>query len=201
MRSITGAVCLSLLGTVAMAQTPGAAQPPKPPVPQASAPQMPEPQAPGGIGPDISGPGNNGPQNNGPQVRVTPGQGGLDGALSGPGAGQSGPPEGEIIETPNGFYLVRPGRKGQQLGATGDQPAAQPGPMDDGAMAEDDMPPPPPRGRPRPQGPMPDGKGARLRIHAPNLDIDMKCPDDESMKVCVDSVTQLLDKAAAQPHP
>jgi len=48
-------------------------------------------------------PQNNRPQNKGPQVRVTPGQGGPDGALSGSGAGQSGPPEGEIIETPNGF--------------------------------------------------------------------------------------------------
>ncbi len=145
--------------------------------------------------------------NIGPQVRILPGQGGPDGAAAVPGAGQSGPPEGEIIETPNGFYIVRPGRHGQQLGATGDppQPAAQPGPIDDGAMAsgtaEDDMPSPPPRRRPRPQGPMPDGKGARLRIHAPSLDIDVKCPDDESMKVCVDSVTQLLDKAAAQSHP
>lgn len=205
MRSITAGLCLCLLGSVASAQTPpSAAQLPKPPVPQPATPPA-----------DGTGqPKPSGSVNDRPQGRIMPGQGGPDSAMAVPGTGQNGQPEGEIIETPNGFYVVRPGRPGEQPGVgrnqpgvggdqpgmMGGQPGAQPGAVNDGTMADDDMPPRP-RRSPQPQGPMPEGKGARLRVHTPNLGIDVKCPDDESIKVCVDSVSQLLDKAAAQPHP
>ncbi|RYB06145.1 hypothetical protein D3272_07520 [Lichenibacterium ramalinae] len=71
--------------------------------------------------------------------------------------------------------------------------------MPDGGMPDGGMHPPPPHPHRPPPRP-PEGKGARFRIQAPNMTVGVKCPDDEPMKACVDAISQLLDKAAAQPH-
>ncbi|WP_237478021.1 hypothetical protein [Lichenibacterium dinghuense] len=197
MRRMKLGLALGLLGGVAMggaawAQTPpaprppAAAQAPTPPAPAPAAPQPPSaPQGPAGA------------QANTPNIPAP-----------------SGPPEGMIVETPNGFYLVRPGEGAPQkldLGRNGapGQPGANPGGMAQGPMAgggdamddmaDDGMQPPPPHPHRPPPHP-PEGKGARIHIHTPNLDVNVKCPDDEPIKACVDAISQLMDKANAQPH-
>jgi hypothetical protein len=193
MKSITLGLALSLLGGVAMAQTPPSASVPPSP---AAAPQQPAavPAAPA-------------PQQNAQATPPGPGTGPQ------PGAAPGGPPEGMIVETPNGFYLVRPGDKnprrldlGQGNGPAGQ--TAQTGqndPSDDAAMddtADEGLraPPPPPGPRHAPPPRPPEGKGARFRIRTPNLTLGMKCPDDEPIKACVDAVSQLLDKANTPAH-
>ena len=192
MKGITLGLALSLFGSIAlgdavMAQT---SPPPSPPAPK----------------PPAGGP---------TQPPSTSGQN-AQGLIPAP----SGPPEGMVVETPNGFYLVRPGDPNPQRldlgrnGGSGRSDMDRPMPEQNGpaAMAEgDDMRgdmggdraeggmQPPPRRRGPPPRPA-EGKGARLHIHAPNLDVNVKCPDDESVKACVDAVSQLMDKANVSPH-
>lgn len=191
MKRITLGLALSLLGGVAMAQTPPVAPPPAPaPVakPPAAAPTPP------------------GAQQNAQATASAPAAG------PGPGAAPSGPPEGMIVETPNGFYLVRPGEQKPRRLDLG-QGNGQPGPgtqmgqndqaddpaMDDTADEAPQAAPPPGPHKPMPPRP-PEGKGARFRIRTPNLTLGMKCPDDEPIKACVDAVAQLLDKANVPAH-
>ena len=188
---------LMILGAAAVAQTPPASPPgQKPPAmapaapPAAPAPTAPAPK-PGDLG--SGSPAPNGMAQN--------------------GMTQTGPAEGMVIETPNGFYLVRPGESAPRrldMGPAGPKPgamaqgqadAAQDGdmPMDDMAAQDGAQPPM----EPRPHGPMPpqpEGKGARFRIKTPNLTLGMKCPDDEPIKACVDAVSELIAKTTPPSH-
>ncbi len=126
---------------------------------------------------------------------------------AGPATAPSGPPEGMVVETPNGFYLVRPGQSAPRRLDAGPQPgapdamahggAASHPPQDDEFMEADDGPQPPPPPRHHPPRP-PEGKGARFRIQSPTVTLGVKCPDDEPIKACVDAVSQLLDKTTGQ---
>lgn len=221
--SLLGGVALgsAALGSAALAQTPPPPSPPpalkQPAVGPTPAPPAPQPNA------QATPPAPQGQQNaqNGQPAVPTP----------------SGPPEGMIVETPTGFYLVRPGDPKPQrldLGRGGGQPGmgqqgrdgmgqarmgmGQPGmdrPMmgqdSPAAMTEGDdamgdggqdgmQPSPPARPHRGPPPHPPEGKGARLHVHAPNLDVNVKCPDDEPIKACVDAVSQLMDKANTQAH-
>ena len=194
MKSIMLGLGLGLLGSVAVAQTPPAAPPPMTPIPAPAPTAKPPAAAPVA------------PQQNAQATPPAPGTGQPAGA-------QNGPPEGMIVETPNGYYLVRPGEQnphrldfGQAKGQAGrGLRMGENDPSDDAAMddgADEGMQPPPP---PRPRAPMPprqpqDGKGARFRIKTPNLTLGMKCPDDEPIKACVDAVSQLIDKANVPSH-
>ena len=185
MKSLTLGLALSLFGTMAMAQTPPA--PPAPAAPAPGAQAQPVPPGPGA------------PAHPAPAVP------GVTAAMPTP----NGPPEGMIVETPNGFYLVRPGdatpRKLDLAQAPQNQPPGmqagpglQVGPADDMAdMPDEEMQPPHPH-RPPPHPPA--GKGASFRIQTPKMTVAVKCPDDEPVKACVDAISQLLDKAAAQNH-
>lgn len=212
MRSITLGLALGLLGGVAMASAAGAQTPPAPPSPP---PALKQPAA--GPTPAPAAPQPGIPQANAPTPPAAPGQQSAQNgqpAVSAP----SGPPEGMIVETPNGFYLVRPGDPNPQhldfgRGGPGPMRMGQPGPgrpmmgqagLPDGEdamgdMAEDGAPPPPPPRRGPPPRP-PEAKGAHLHIHTPNLDVNVKCPDDEPIKGCVDAISQLMDKANTQTH-
>jgi hypothetical protein len=55
------------------------------------------------------------------------------------------------------------------------------------------------RGSPHPHRPMP-SKAARIRIESGDLEIGVKCPEDESLKTCADFTLQLIDKVANLPH-
>ena len=57
---------------------------------------------------------------------------------------------------------------------------------DRGPGARDDAPPPPPP-----------SKAAHIRLEQGDLNLDIKCADDEPMSVCADIAMKLLDKAAA----
>jgi hypothetical protein len=35
-------------------------------------------------------------------------------------------------------------------------------------------------------------KAAHFRFHGLGMDVELKCPDDESLKTCIDSATQLV---------
>jgi hypothetical protein len=181
---------LLMLGSAASAQTPPAPSPG--PVAKPAAPQ-PAPTAPGAPNGNAAA---NGPAQN--------------------GMAQNTPPEGMVIETPNGFYLVRPGQGAPRrldINPAGQQPSSTAqnqddaanggsqqdnGPMDD--VAADDQPPAPTQGHKPMHPPRPEGKGARFRIRTPNLNIGVKCPDDEPIKACVDAVSQLIDKAGTPAH-
>lgn len=91
--------------------------------------------------------------------------------------------EGEIIQTPNGTYVVtpHPGEMGGDMG----EGAGPGGPEGPGG--------PPPH----PHHPMPPSKAAHIRVKGPDVGLDLKCPDDEPVKACIDAVMPLLDKVAA----
>ena len=77
------------------------------------------------------------------------------------------------------------------------------------AFAQADAPPPPGpdgmherRGPPhgRDAGPPPPSKAAHFRLKRGDVEIDAKCADDEAMKACADTVSQLIDKLASVPR-
>lgn len=107
------------------------------------------------------------------------------------GAGPSDPFEGEIIETPNGTYMVEPSQ-------------GNGGPMPSDAEGNDEMQPQMPVGAAphlRPAHPVQRvAKAAHFHIKGPDLALDVKCPEDEPVKSCVDAATQLIDKAVAIHH-
>lgn len=132
---------------------------------------------------------------------------------------QNAPPEGMVIETPNGFYLVRPGEKtlhridmgpggskpgpmarGPEEGLQAGGPQEGDGPMDEMAAEDGMQPPMAPQFHKPPRPPQPEGKGARFRIKTPSLTLGVKCPDDEPIRACVDAVSDLMAKAAAPVH-
>ena len=175
MRTMILGLSLSLIGGAALAQTPPVpAQPPKPAAAQSTPNVPPSP----------------------PAMAPAPGMASAPGMRPGPqadGESPAGPPEGEIVETPDGVYLVRPGQGPMPL-----ESSPRPSRSGPGDMADDDgmstLP------RPHPPRPRPEGKGARFRIQTPAMTLGVKCPDDEPMKACVDAVSGLLDKAAPPPH-
>lgn len=81
------------------------------------------------------------------------------------------------------------------------------------AAATDKAPPPPPppgpdsmrehrgpHGRDAGPPPPPPSKAAHFRLRRGDVEIDAKCADDETMKACTDSASQLIDKLAALPR-
>lgn len=80
------------------------------------------------------------------------------------------------------------------------------------AAATDQAPPPPPpgpdgmrehrgpHGRDAGPPPPPPSKAAHFRLRRGDVEIDAKCADDETMKACTDSASQLIDKLAALPR-
>ena len=95
-------------------------------------------------------------------------------------------------------------------------PPPPPAPIDQAGPADDAPPPPPPGHGPKddhgPKGergpragrdgerpPPPPSKAAHIRLEKGDMKLDVKCADDEPMKVCADIAMQLLDKAAARP--
>ena len=172
MKSAYLGLCLSLLAGVAMAQSAPSAPTPTPP--PANAPHATPPT--GGPTFDQS----QADQNHAP--------------ADSPGAQAGDGYEGEIIETPNGTYLVHP--HPDRMGGSGegmdmqDMPGGPEGPGGPGHM----MPHPPhPHMRPM-------GKAAAFRIKGANLELGVKCAEDESMKACVDALMPLLDKIGPT-HP
>ena len=154
---------LSLMGGVALAQSAAGganAMPTDPQVP------TPAPAAPDGRAATVPNPQGN--------------------AMPHPG-GAGDPYEGEIIQTPDGTYMVTqpPGDWGQDMG-----PDAMQGHGGPEAMGP----------HPHPGHPMPPSKAAHFRIKGPDLALDVKCPEDESVKVCVDAASQLIDKASVPHH-
>ena len=47
----------------------------------------------------------------------------------------------------------------------------------------------------------PSGKGAHIILQDGDAMVDVKCSDDESMKVCADLTLQILEKLVALPTP
>lgn len=81
-------------------------------------------------------------------------------------------------------------------------PPPPPGPQ---AASQDQPPPPPPppgHGPERDRGPRgdapppppPPSKAAHFRVQKGDLDVDVKCADDEPMSACADIAMKLLDK-------
>ncbi len=157
-------LCLSFLGGVAMAQSAPSGDTPPP----ANAPHA--------VMPSTGGPAPG--QEEADQGHAPAGS---PGAQMGPGQGY----QGEIIQTPNGTYVVGP--HPNQMGGSGDDmedvPEVPGGP---GGMMP--HPPHPPHMKP------PAGKAAGFRIKGPNLELRVKCAEDESMKACVDALMPLLDR-------
>lgn len=104
------------------------------------------------------------------------------------GTGAEDPYQGEIIQTPNGSFMVaeppQPDR-GSTMTQDGNDGMQSP---DQDTNAR--------RMNPHPQPPMP-SKAAHFRIKGPGLALDIKCPDDEPVKACVDAASQLIDKAGS----
>ncbi|QPC93821.1 hypothetical protein [Mesorhizobium sp. INR15] len=90
--------------------------------------------------------------------------------------------------------------------AQADAPPPPPAPI--GATAPGDAPPPPPppgpdgmrdhrgppHGREAGPPPPPPSKAAHFRLKRGDVEIDAKCADDETMKACADTVSQLIEK-------
>ena len=49
--------------------------------------------------------------------------------------------------------------------------------------------------------PPPPSKAAHFRVQRGDVALDVKCADDESMKVCADLAMQMLDKVGTLPRP
>ncbi len=106
---------------------------------------------------------------------------GAQGATGPQADGSDEPYEGEIIQTPNGTWMVT---------RVPDQSEAQ---------NEDHVPP-----HPGPEAadehphhhPIMTSKAAHFRMKGPDLAVDVKCPDEESVKACTDAIAALMDKVA-----
>jgi hypothetical protein len=66
-------------------------------------------------------------------------------------------------------------------------------------------PPPPPPGGPGPRGnrppPPPPFRAAHFRLQRGDAMVDVKCADDEQMKVCVDLTLQMVDRLQTMLKP
>jgi hypothetical protein len=89
-------------------------------------------------------------------------------------------------------------------GVAATQPPAPPAPgiappPPPGAAGPDDIggPPPPPPGGPGPRGqrpPPPPSRAAHFRLQRGDAMVDVKCADDEQMKVCADLTLQMIER-------
>jgi hypothetical protein len=65
-------------------------------------------------------------------------------------------------------------------------------------------PPPPPPGGPGPRGqrppPLPE-RAAHFRLQRGDAMVDVKCADDEQMKVCADLTLQMVDRLETMLKP
>lgn len=73
------------------------------------------------------------------------------------------------------------------------------------SSSADVVPPPLPPGGPMshhfgPPPPPPPSKAAFFHFHRGDIDIDIKCADEESLKTCAEASNTLLDKAFAAIH-
>ncbi len=96
------------------------------------------------------------------------------------------------------FAQTPPPREDEQSAPSADEDRRPPPPRTDD---EDDMAPPPKEAREhghmRPDGHRPPrpSKAAHFRIKTGDTKIDVKCAEDEPMKVCADMVLQILERA------
>jgi hypothetical protein len=85
-------------------------------------------------------------------------------------------------------------------------PGVAPPPVGPGAEAGDmeGPPPPPPPGGPGPRGqrppPLPE-RAAHFRLQRGDAMVDVKCADDEQMKVCADLTLQMVDRLQTMLKP
>ena len=169
MKAASLGLLLSLLGSVAWAQTATTGTGPVSPPPASATTST--PQTGNGGNAQAPNPGNQGPDN-------------------GQAANPGGPEEqyqGEIVQTPNGSYFVPQSQANDgAMQGQGDNEDAQ-GQSDDQGR----------RGMGQHRAP---SKAAHFRIKGPDLALDIKCPDDEPVKTCVEAVSQLIDKASSVHH-
>jgi len=85
--------------------------------------------------------------------------------------------------------------------------APPPVPLGGSEAGPDDMgaPPPPPPGGPGPRGqrppPPPPSRAAHFRLQRGDAMVDVKCADDEQMKVCADLTLQMVDRLQTTLKP
>jgi len=95
--------------------------------------------------------------------------------------------------------------------AQADAPPPPPPAAADSAAPDNAPPPPPgpdsmrdrhgpPHGREAGPPPPPPSKAAHFRLRRGDVEIDAKCADDETMKACADTASQLIDKLATLPR-
>lgn len=173
MKATSLGLLLSLVGSVAWAQT--------------ATTGTPQPSPPSGSGTVPMG-----QPDNGNAASPHPGTPGADGGQAANGGGPDEQYEGAIVQTPNGSFFVPQSQAGggdMQGQGENDDMQGQPGWQGARGMGP----------HPHPRHPMP-SKAAHFRIKGPELALDIKCPDEEPVKTCVDAVLQLIDKAAAVHH-
>jgi hypothetical protein len=85
-------------------------------------------------------------------------------------------------------------------------PGVAPPPMGRGAEGDDmdGPPPPPPPGGPGPRGqrpPPPPERAAHFRLQRGDALVDVKCADEEPMKICADLALQMIDRLRTLSKP
>jgi hypothetical protein len=117
------------------------------------------------------------------------------------------PPQGAVAPSPPPPPAA-PGVAATQPPAPPARGAAPPSPPPGGPEAgADDMgaPPPPPPGGPGPRGqrppPPPPSRAAHFRLQRGDAMVDVKCADDEQMKVCADLTLQMVDRLQTTLKP
>jgi hypothetical protein len=85
-------------------------------------------------------------------------------------------------------------------------PAFAPPPVGSGPETGDmEGPPPPPPGGPGPRGQRPPppapSRAAHFRLRRGDAMVDVKCADDEQMKVCADLTLQMVDRLQTMLKP
>ncbi|MDI6027185.1 hypothetical protein QBK99_13390 [Corticibacterium sp. UT-5YL-CI-8] len=106
------------------------------------------------------------------------------------------PPPAPPAASPEGMAPPPPGAEARDhgprdhgrrhKGPRGDGPRGY-GPRDDRGPGRGDMPPPPPP-----------SKAAHFRVQQGDMNIDVKCADDEPMAACADIALRLVDAVQAQ---
>jgi hypothetical protein len=85
-------------------------------------------------------------------------------------------------------------------------PGVAPPPVGSGPETGDmEGPPPPPPGGPGPRGQRPPppapSRAAHFRLQRGDAMVDVKCADDEQMKVCADLTLQIIDRLQTMLKP
>lgn len=188
MKALKLGLCLALLSGTAYAQTAPTPQTPAqaqgtggPAAPQAGSPG-PSAASPSGSGAGGGGTGQASGSNDQPNTAADQ----LPGINQGDRGGSDQQLQGEIIQTPSGtFFVAAPGQDGA---GEGSYPGAFGGNGDAQAQAQ--------TGQQFHQGRrmVPFSRAAHFRFRGPDMDVDLKCPEEESLKACVDAATQLVDR-------